>query len=54
MTEPTANQSSIELIEKKFNKNWPHIRAARDAAISKREETIKVLGSTGINFLSND
>jgi predicted nucleotidyltransferase len=54
MTEPIADQSSIEVLEQKFTKSWPHIRAARETAIGKREETRKVLASTGIKYLSND
>lgn len=54
MIEPIADQSFIEALEQTFKKNWPHIRAAREAAISKREQTKKVLDSTGIKFLSAD
>jgi predicted nucleotidyltransferase len=54
MIEPTADQSFIEVLEQKFKKNWAHIRAAREAAINKREQTKKVLDSTGIKLLSTD
>ena len=54
MIEPTADQSFIEVLEQTFKKNWPHIRASREAAISKREQTKKVLDSTGIKLLSTD
>lgn len=54
MIEPTADQSFIQVLEQTFKKNWPHIRAARQAAISKRVQAEKVLDSTGIKFLSAD
>src|SRR5258707_12651603 len=54
MSDSTKDQSPMDCLEEKCNMKWPHIRAAREAAISKREEIGKVLGSTGVNFLSND
>jgi hypothetical protein len=54
MSDSPKGQFPIDCLEEKLNKKWPHIRAAREAAISKREETGRVLGSTGIKFLSND
>jgi predicted nucleotidyltransferase len=54
MTESATYQSSVELVEQKFEKSWVNIRAAKEAAISKREQIRKVLDSTGIKYLSND
>lgn len=54
MSDSPKGQFQIDCLEEKFNKKWPHIRATREAAISKQEEIGKVLGSTGIKFLSND
>jgi hypothetical protein len=52
MSDSPKGQSPIDFLEEKFNKKWPHIRAAREAAMSKREEIGRVLGSTEIKFLS--
>jgi len=54
MADTNADESSIELLSKKLNKEWPHIRAARQNAIAKREEVKKVLDSKAVSYLSND
>jgi predicted nucleotidyltransferase len=54
MSDSPKGQFPIDCLEEKFNKKWPHIRAAREAAISKREQTKKALDSTSIKFLSTD
>ncbi|MBZ5532256.1 MAG: nucleotidyltransferase domain-containing protein [Acidobacteriia bacterium] len=54
MTETVAGQSSIDLLSKKLNKEWPHIRAARVAAIAKREQIKTVLEATRHKLVSSD
>ncbi len=54
MIETTADDSFIEFLEQKLRKNWPYIRASRQAAINKLDQTKTILDSTGIKLLSTD